>query len=79
MRIIADERVAQLASFDFQLNFTVDECFSYLSSLSIIFHIAFARLPFFFRRVQFESEHCAKLDYTLTAPQNRFGVGQKKK
>lgn len=28
MRIIVDERVAQLASFDFQLNFTVDECFS---------------------------------------------------
>lgn len=27
MRIIVDERVAQLASFDFQLNFTVDECF----------------------------------------------------
>lgn len=39
MRIIADERVAQLASFDFQLNFTVDECFALtFSSLPIFNH-----------------------------------------
>lgn len=66
MRIIADERVAQLASFDFQLNFTVDECFALtFSSLPIFNHPLSLSVPLSTAKLDYICARCTPQKMTL--------------